>query len=45
MFLLFFSFEIFSQNLQDTYDMVDMVWKLGSYIKVEGGWLGPFKEF
>ena len=24
-------------TIQGTYDMVDMVWKLGTYIKVEGG--------
>ena len=27
---IFFSFEIFSHNLQGTYDMVDMVWKIGN---------------
>ena len=34
---IFFSYEIFTHNLQGTYDMVDKVWSLGTYIKVEGG--------
>ena len=44
MFLLT-SWDHYFINIQGSYDMVDKVWKLGSYIKEEGGWLGPLKEF
>ena len=36
-FLLIFFLEIITYTILGTYDMVDMVWKLGTYIKVEGG--------